>query len=145
MFYYLLTFLLSSWRPTFPTSRVSSRAQRASARRQLSNPEPFAQSDLASTPTPPAMAEIDPSFAVLDDEPRLSRTISSHESLDVPISVTIASRPRRKDKGKAREVEPPIVKVKEEPKVISLHSPEPHINTVNFQSKHPRLSSPIAF
>ncbi len=91
------------------------------------------------------MAEIDPSFAVLDDEPRLSRTISSHESLDVPISATVASRPRRKDKGKAREVEPPIVKVKEEPKVISLHSPEPHINTVNFQSKHPCLSSPIAF
>lgn len=126
----------------FLMCRVSSRAQRASARRQLSIPEPFAQSELVSTPTPPAMAEVDPSFTVLDDEPRLSRTISSHESLDVPISTTLSGRPRRKDKGKAREVEPLIVKVKEEPKVISLHSPEPPIIMVNSQSKLLRLPSP---
>ena len=134
VYYYLLTLLLPFCWPMFSMCRVSSRAQRASARRQLSNLEPFAQSELASTPTPPAMAEVDPSFTVLDDERRLSRTISSHESLDVPTAATVSSRPRRKDKGKAREVEPPIVKVKEEPKVISLHSPEPPIIMVNFQS-----------
>ena len=111
-------------------TRVSSRAQRASARRQLSNPGPFVQSEIATTPTPPAMPEGDPSVAVLDEEPRLSRTNSSHDSLEGPVSATISSRPRRRDKGKAKELEAIVVKVKEEPRVISLHSPEPPINMV---------------
>ncbi|KAK2467096.1 hypothetical protein APHAL10511_001354 [Amanita phalloides] len=115
---------------------VSSRAQRASARRQLSNTEPFAQSELVSTPTPPAMLDVDSCIAVLDDEVRLSRTISSHDSLDGPISATTSGRSRRKDKGKAKEVDLPVVRVKEEPNVISLHSPEPPINPVNHNEDH---------
>ncbi|KAF8626184.1 hypothetical protein AX15_005068 [Amanita polypyramis BW_CC] len=115
---------------------VTSRAQRASARRQLSNPEPFIQSEIATTPTPPAMPEGDLPVAVLDGEPRLSRTISSHDSLEGPVSTTMSSRPRKKDKGKAKELETLNVKVKEEPRVISLHSPEPPINMVNNNEDH---------
>lgn len=106
------------------TDRPSSRAQRASARNQLSNPERIAQSEVTMTPTPPIMAEGDLSF-LAGSEQRLSRAASSHEMLDGTTSVATRGKSRRKDKGKAREVEPLVVKVKEEPKAISLHSPEP--------------------
>lgn len=61
---------------------------------------------------------------VLDDEPSISRSNSLHNLQEGP-SASIASRPRRRDKGKGKEVESPVVKVKEEPKLISLHTPEP--------------------
>ncbi|KIL69543.1 hypothetical protein M378DRAFT_156743 [Amanita muscaria Koide BX008] len=125
--------------PRSKRSRVdrgtTSRSQRASARSQLANPERIAPSEVTTTPTPPAVADGDPSIVTGAEQQRLSRAVSFPDLPDGTISAT-ASRSRRKDKGKAREVEPLIVRVKEEPKVISLHSPEPPVSMVNNNEDH---------
>lgn len=62
-----------------------------------------------------------------DKEPSDSRSNSSLNLLDPPSLALIpppVGRPKRKDKGKAKEVENPPLRVKEEPKSFSLHTPD---------------------
>jgi len=115
-------------------SGTSGRAQRASARSQ--NNLNGAVSD--SLPTneaaggsalPPVSGESDVQM-ILDDAPTLSRSNSSQNIQEGP-SNGVGTRGKRKDKGKGKEVEP-MVRVKEEPKAISLHSPEPQSNLVRL-------------
>ncbi|KAF8078188.1 hypothetical protein FPV67DRAFT_1686608 [Lyophyllum atratum] len=95
------------------------RAQRASARNQngaTSSVDPLADSELASASTShPIPVDFELDTMVVDDEPSISRSNSSHNLQEVA-PVTATGRPKRKDKGKAKEVEPAMVRVKEEPK-----------------------------
>ncbi|KAK7466915.1 hypothetical protein VKT23_003979 [Stygiomarasmius scandens] len=120
-------------RPRVEKSGTSGRAQRASARSQ--NNLNGAVSD--SLPTneaaggsalPPVSGESDVQM-ILDDAPTLSRSNSAQNIQEGP-SNGVGTRGKRKDKGKGKEVEP-MVRVKEEPKAISLHSPEPQSNLLN--------------
>ncbi len=79
---------------------------------------------------------------IVDDEPMstLSRSNSSQNILDYP-SQGASTRGKKKDKGKGKEIEPPV-RIKEEPKPISLHSPEPHVELV--RSPCPFLSIKMA-
>jgi hypothetical protein len=72
---------------------------------------------------------------VVDDESSISRS-NSLVNVQDGISANSTGRSRRKDKGKAKEMEPSVVRVKEEPQSISLHSPEPPINAVRQTSVH---------
>jgi len=60
------------------------------------------------------------------DQPSISRSNSGTNVLDglVPLA-NGKTRGTKRDKGKAKEIDVSIIRVKEEPKVISLHSPEP--------------------
>ncbi|KAF8636483.1 hypothetical protein AX17_003298 [Amanita inopinata Kibby_2008] len=115
---------------------TSSRAQRASARNQLLNTDSTAQSEVITTPTPPAAAELDTTVANVDVEFPLSRTTSLHNVSEGVLTSNMGGRSRRRDKGKARETDPPIVRVKEEPKVVSLHSPEPPMIMTSNNEDH---------
>lgn len=75
---------------------------------------------------------------VIDDELSLSRSNSSLNLIE-PSSANPVGRPRRKDKGKGKEVEA-LVKVKEEPKAVTLQSPEPSVNLVRYSQ--PSNSNP---
>lgn len=109
-------------------SLTTGRAQRASARQQNGNSavlEPAAQLEvLAQSKSTYPESEVD---MVVDDEPSLSRSNSSL-NLQEP---NIMGRGKRKDKGKGKEVESAPVKVKEEPRTVSLVSPEPPGNMVS--------------
>ena len=110
---------------------TTGRAQRASARSQngaVSILEPPAEGEVRSTsvPTP----DLEALTMVVDDEPSISRSNSS--GIVQETSGILIGRSRRKDKGKATEAEPSVVRVKEEPKSISLLSPEPSINVVRL-------------
>jgi hypothetical protein len=62
-----------------------------------------------------------------DKEPSDSRSNSSLNLLDPPPLALIPApvgRPKRKDKGKAKEGENTPLRVKEEPKSFSLHTPD---------------------
>jgi hypothetical protein len=62
-----------------------------------------------------------------DKEPSDSRSNSSLNLLDPPPATLVPAsvgRPKRKDKGKAKEVENPPLRVKEEPRSFSLHTPD---------------------
>ena len=78
---------------------------------------------------PPVSADVESYTMVVDDEPLISRS-NSFVNLQEGISPNSTARARRKEKGKAKETELSGVRVKEEPKSISLHSPEPNINAV---------------
>ncbi|KJA27336.1 hypothetical protein HYPSUDRAFT_35195 [Hypholoma sublateritium FD-334 SS-4] len=119
---------------------ATGRAQRASARNQSSSgaatlaPEPpsHLESGLHSLSQPMAFDSDSPTM-VVDKEPSLSRSNSSVNLLEPPpLLAAPAGRPKRKDKGKGKEVDSPPLRVKEEPKAISLNnSPEPQNNLLN--------------
>jgi len=78
---------------------------------------------------PPISVDMESFTMVVDDEPFISRS-NSFANAQEGVSVNLTGRSRRRDKGKAKETELSVVRVKEEPKSISLHSPEPPINVV---------------
>jgi hypothetical protein len=130
----LTPFLVTPFGPLIHRT-ATGRAQRASARNQNGGAmpvlDPLADSEGGSTSAPPLASVDSESYTmVLDDEPSISRSNSSLNVQETP-SASTSGRPRRKqDKGKGREVEPLTVRVKEEPRPVSLHSPEPAANTV---------------
>ncbi|KAF9459334.1 hypothetical protein BDZ94DRAFT_1284436 [Collybia nuda] len=114
---------------------ATGRAQRANARNQngtVATLDLLADSEGGSTSAPPlASADSESYTMVLDDEPSISRS-NSLSNLQEPPPTNTNNRPKRKqDKGKGREVEPLTVRVKEEPKLVSLQSPEPSVNMLN--------------
>jgi hypothetical protein len=74
-----------------------------------------------------SQAELDPFPHLAEtDGPSISRSNSGTNVLDAPVLVTNGrTRGANKDKGKAKENDATLIRVKEEPKTISLHSPEP--------------------
>lgn len=112
----------------YSESAATGRAQRASARNQngaTSALDPPVHSEAGiSTITQPISVDSDPFTMVVDDDPPLSRANSSLNVREA-ISTGANTRGKRRDKGKGKEIEPSIVRVKEEPKAISLHTPEP--------------------
>lgn len=118
---------------------ASGRAQRASARQQGSNvvPAPDTATTLAPSvvaTTQPPVIDSDTNAMVLDEEPTpvLSRSASSvNLQPQDPPPAPATTKPKRKDKGKGKEVEILPVRVKEEPKPSSLHTPEPANNLVS--------------
>ncbi|GLB35183.1 putative PHD-finger [Lyophyllum shimeji] len=115
------------------------RAQRASARNQnglISRVEPAAEGELASASTSnPIPVDFESDTMVIEDEPSISRSNSS-QNLQEVTPVAAAGRPKRKDKGKAKEVETPVVRVKEEPKPVSLHTPDPPLSNLLNNDDH---------
>jgi len=113
---------------------ATGRAQRASARNQGGNTsilDPSMQLEVGtSSASQPILLESDSGTAVVDDEVSISR---SNSSLNLQDSVlpALGGRSKRKDKGKAKEVDTPPLRVKEEPKPFSLHTPEPPSNLVS--------------
>ncbi|KDR81419.1 hypothetical protein GALMADRAFT_60173 [Galerina marginata CBS 339.88] len=115
---------------------ATGRAQRASARNQGSNTapalEPSVHVDIAtSSLSQPIILDSDSVTAPMDKEPSISRSNSSLNLLDPPPPPSMSGRPKRKDKGKAKEVDTPPLRVKEEPKSFSLLTPEPPSNLLN--------------
>ncbi|KAF8652714.1 hypothetical protein AX16_004218 [Volvariella volvacea WC 439] len=107
-------------------SSTTGRAQRASARHQngaLSTSLGPALQFESPTPTKITPTETDVEM-IIDDEATFSRSTSSLNILEP----STASRSKRKEKGKGKDTEPAVVKIKEEPKSISLLSPEPPVN-----------------
>ncbi|KAJ7582494.1 hypothetical protein C8J56DRAFT_864487 [Mycena floridula] len=103
-------------RPRVDKGPIVGRAQRASARQQ--NGTSLNSEGDGTTLSQPLDAAM-----VIDDEPMPSRSNSTPLIFDGTSLPPVNGRSRRKDKGKAKEVE--SVRVKEEPRAISLHSPEP--------------------
>lgn len=83
-----------------------------------------------SSTSQPILLESDSGTVVVDDEVSISR---SNSSLNLQESVPPApgGRSKQKDKGKAKEIDTPLLRVKEEPKSLSLHTPEPSSNLVS--------------
>jgi hypothetical protein len=91
--------------------------------------DPSVEGEVGSASILPAVSiDVESYTMVVDDEPSISRSDSFVNAQEGIANST--GRSRRKEKGKARETEPSGVRVKEEPKSISLHSPEPPINVV---------------
>jgi hypothetical protein len=115
--------------------RASGRAQRASARQQGSNLAPAPDTATTLAPTvlsaaqPPA-ADSDNTAMMVDEDLTLSRSASSVNLQDPP-PPPVATKTKRKDKGKGKEVETLPLRVKEEPKALSLQTPEPTNNLVS--------------
>lgn len=116
---------------------ATGRAQRASARNQGSSsahavaPDPSTSIDCSlNSVSQPIVVDSDSSAVVLDKEPSLSRSNSSTNLLDPSLPSAPSGRSKRRDKGKEKEMESPPLRVKEEPKLFSLNSPEPSNNLV---------------
>jgi hypothetical protein len=113
---------------------ATGRAQRASARNQGGNTsilDPSMQLEAGtSSASQPILLESDSGTVVVDDEITISR---SNSSLNLQDSALPASGGKsiRKDKGKAKEEDTPPLRVKEEPKPLSLRTPEPPNNLVS--------------
>lgn len=109
---------------------ASGRAQRASARNQngstVAGPLESTSSGEAPAQFHPVLSpmETDSLPGIPEDEPSLSRSNSSLNLYDLHVH-TSQGRPKRKDKGKAKEVDPASIRVKEEPKNVLLPSPDP--------------------
>ncbi|EEB86652.1 hypothetical protein MPER_16319, partial [Moniliophthora perniciosa FA553] len=107
---------------------ATGRAQRASARSQnatsSSVPDPALNDGASGSQPPPTSADTDIQ-PITELPPPLSRS-NSIQSITMDPKPG-SSRPRRKDKGKAKEIEP-VVRIKEEPKPVSLLTPEPTSN-----------------
>lgn len=74
----------------------------------------------------PILLDSDSGGLGLEKEPSVSRSTSSLNLLDQPpLAPAPVGRPKRKDKGKGKEVDSPPLQVKEEPKSFLLGSPEP--------------------
>ncbi|KAL0578257.1 hypothetical protein V5O48_003752 [Marasmius crinis-equi] len=106
------------------------RAQRAEARSQnlanstTSAPDP---TSMPNEPAPESQPPPDTDIQMID-APSVSRS-ASVQPVPEPKSDG-PSRPRRKDKGKAKEGDP-VSRVKEEPRATNLHTPEPNPNLLN--------------
>ncbi|KAF8151285.1 hypothetical protein BJ912DRAFT_938088 [Pholiota molesta] len=118
---------------------ATGRAQRASARNQGSSSahavalDPSTSIDCSSNSvSQPIVIDSDSSAVVLDNEPSLSRSNSSTNLLDPSLPSAPSGRSKRRDKGKEKEkeMESPPLRVKEEPKLFSLNSPEPSNNLI---------------
>ncbi|TFK42813.1 hypothetical protein BDQ12DRAFT_293915 [Crucibulum laeve] len=112
---------------------AASRAQRASARSQngaMSVPDLSVIAEASSDPIAHPIQDSDSYTMVLDDDVSISRSNSSQNLMDAP-TTSSRTRSRRKEKGKGKEIDPTLVKVKEEPKTVSLLSPEPPSNLLN--------------
>ncbi|KAK7043730.1 hypothetical protein VNI00_008342 [Paramarasmius palmivorus] len=111
---------------------ASGRAQRASARSQnatsSSAVDLTANESATGSQPPPTSADTDGQSITEIPQP-LSRS-DSIQSITMDSKPETSGRPRRKDKGKAREVEP-AVRIKEEPKQVNLNTPEPVSNLGN--------------
>ncbi|KAF8919486.1 hypothetical protein CPB85DRAFT_1276864 [Mucidula mucida] len=108
-------------------SAVTGRAQRASARnqpQQVSALDPPVPSDPVPTVAAPAIYADSDSTMVVDSSPAPSRSASAQIGLE-PVTSTTNGRPKRKDKGKAKETDPLSIRVKEEPPMVSFNTPEP--------------------
>lgn len=70
---------------------------------------------------------------VVDDEPSISRS-NSLQNINEGSFTGSVGRPRgtRRDKGKGKEIDTPSIRVKEEPKTVSLLSPEPPLSLVSL-------------
>lgn len=120
---------------------ATGRAQRASARHLNGTTAPT-DGAAAGDPNAPFIAPPvsgDSDFTmIMDDEPTISRSNSSQniaENIAESSSQSTNGRPKRKDKGKGKEVDGSVVRVKEEPKAISLDTPEPLLlNQVNLHN-----------
>ncbi|KAG6889787.1 hypothetical protein C0992_004205 [Termitomyces sp. T32_za158] len=127
------------------TKSAIGRAQRASARNQngtVSGGEHPVDNDLASASSlNPIPVDLEPD-AMIEDEPSISRSNSSQNLQDTTTSAV--GRPKRKDKGKGKE--PAVVRVKEEPRPVSLHTPDPpQTNSVNLLNNDDHCSSCRSF
>lgn len=124
---------------------ASGRAQRASARNQNGPAVAVPLESTSSGEAPaqlhpvPSPMETDSLPGVPEDEPSLSRSNSSNFN-DFHASAS-HGRPRRKDKGKAKEVDPIFIRVKEEPKSVVLPSPDPPLASNPVRS--PYLAWPL--
>ncbi|KAJ6618238.1 hypothetical protein B0H10DRAFT_1795520 [Mycena sp. CBHHK59/15] len=87
----------------------------------------------SSSLSQPISVSSEPYTMVLDDETSVSRSNSSpnlQEGAATTAEVKPRGKGRPKGKGKAKEAEP--IRIKEEPKTVSLHSPEPAVsNQIN--------------
>jgi PHD-finger len=93
--------------------------------------DPSMQLEAGTSSAPqPILLESDSGTVVVDDEVTISRSNSSLNLQDSAPSA-LGGRSKRKDKGKAKEVDTPPLRVKEEPKPFSLHTPEPPNNLVS--------------
>ncbi|KAJ7929355.1 hypothetical protein B0H13DRAFT_1964995 [Mycena leptocephala] len=127
-------------------SAVTGRAQRASARNHngaASAPEPSSQGEVrevgGSSVSQPISIVSEPYIMVPDDESSPSRS-NSAPNLQEGSAGAAAPEPKRKGrpkgKGKAKETELPV-RIKEEPKAVSLQTPEPLVGTqVNNNEDH---------
>ncbi|KAG5637860.1 hypothetical protein H0H81_002899 [Sphagnurus paluster] len=110
------------------------RAQRASARNQngaASSADTPMETELGAAPVlNPIPVDLETETMVVDDESSISRSNSSQNLQELP-SGSAVGRPKRKDKGKGKEVESAAVRVKEEPKLVTLHTPDPPSNLLN--------------
>jgi hypothetical protein len=137
----------------FIASRAAtSRAQRASARGQngtaaIAQPSTSApitgqqaSLPLTTTATNPSATAAASAMVADDLESSISRSASAQNtSAPGSRSASVTARPsRRKDKGKGKEIDLGVVRVKEEPKPICLYSPEPQAHKVRnpFSSFH---------
>ncbi|KAF9001994.1 hypothetical protein BDQ17DRAFT_1357878 [Cyathus striatus] len=113
---------------------AAGRAQRASARNQngaIFASDPHPPPTIGTTPTPQISVDIDGEAMLVDDELSMTRSSSTININDSASQPTTSSRSRRKDKGKCKETEATPIRVKEEPKAVSLNSPEPVVNLLN--------------
>ncbi|KAJ7702440.1 hypothetical protein B0H17DRAFT_1044342 [Mycena rosella] len=115
-------------------STVTGRAQRASARNHNgAAPAPdVSQSEIGSSSlSQPISVPSEPYTMVPDDESSPSRSDSAPNLQEGSVAASDKAKGRPKGKGKAKEVELPV-RVKEEPKAVSLDSPEPPVsNQIN--------------
>ncbi|KAF8906018.1 hypothetical protein CPB84DRAFT_1889744 [Gymnopilus junonius] len=114
---------------------VTGRAQRASARNQGTHSAPPLDTSLSmdlgtSSLAQPIVMDPNPATPLLDKEPSISRSNSSLNLHD-PLPPNMSGKPKRKDKGKAKETDTPPLRVKEEPKPFSLLTPDPPSNLLN--------------
>jgi hypothetical protein len=93
--------------------------------------DPFVEGESGSASIlAPVLIDGESYTMVVDDELLASRS-NSFVNTQEETSANLAGRSRRKEKGKAKEkTEPSDVRVKEEPRSISLHSPEPSNSVV---------------
>lgn len=131
----------------FMNFRASGRAQRASARQQGSNLAPVSDSTTTLAPTVPSaalqpVADSETTAMMVDEDLTLSRSASSVNLQDPPLLPT-ATKTKRKDKGKGKEVETLPLRVKEEPKTLSLQTPEPTNNLVSAACQQQTFFTPF--
>ena len=131
--------------------RASGRAQRASARQQVSNLAPVPDTTTTLAPTvlsaaQPPEGDSEATAMMVDEDLTLSRSASSvNLQLQDPPPLPAATKTKRKDKGKGKEVENFPLRVKEEPKALSLQTPEPTNNLVRGLSVSWKLFHTIFF
>ncbi|KAJ7632294.1 hypothetical protein FB45DRAFT_791280 [Roridomyces roridus] len=123
-------------------SAVTGRAQRASARNHNGNgnvaPDPFSQGEAGASSQAISIAPEQYTMVVDDDESLPSRSNSTPDASGAVSDAKPKGKGRSKGKAKAKEVDPAF-RVKEEPRAVSLQTPqpEPFINAqINNNEDH---------